>query len=203
MTDPEAVRSLEWWLLNVIQPIGRLFIRIIFMIVIPTITSGFNAIPPQGVNLKSQPEEDEDQVLGIDAPLPQGDEGLAVAQHAEGTQVGVAAPLADGGGLHAQFLAERFEDLQQLLAPLLRGTVVTVQLALVSTVFGAILAFAAGIGKLSTNPFVRALAPMSTTAPSTFASSATIGSSAAADRRRTRAGPRSSSGRGCRPGPRG
>ncbi len=33
-----------------------LVLLIIFMIVIPTITSGFNAIPPQGVNLKSQPE---------------------------------------------------------------------------------------------------------------------------------------------------
>ncbi len=44
-----------------------LVLLIIFMIVIPTITSGFNAIPPQGVNLKSQPEEEEDQVLGIDA----------------------------------------------------------------------------------------------------------------------------------------
>jgi biopolymer transport protein ExbD len=44
-----------------------LVLLIIFMIVIPTITSGFNAIPPQGVNLKSQPEEDDDQVLGIDA----------------------------------------------------------------------------------------------------------------------------------------
>ena len=44
-----------------------LVLLIIFMIVIPTITAGFNAIPPQGINLKSQPEEDEDQVLGIDA----------------------------------------------------------------------------------------------------------------------------------------
>ena len=44
-----------------------LVLLIIFMIVIPTITSGFNAIPPQGINLKSQPEADEDQVLGIDA----------------------------------------------------------------------------------------------------------------------------------------
>ena len=44
-----------------------LVLLIIFMIVIPTITSGFNAIPPQGINLKSQPEEDDDQVLGIDA----------------------------------------------------------------------------------------------------------------------------------------
>ena len=44
-----------------------LVLLIIFMIVIPTITSGFNAIPPQGVNLKSQPEEDDDQVLGIAA----------------------------------------------------------------------------------------------------------------------------------------
>jgi biopolymer transport protein TolR len=44
-----------------------LVLLIIFMIVIPTITSGFNAQPPQGINLKQQPEEDEDQVLGIDA----------------------------------------------------------------------------------------------------------------------------------------
>ncbi len=49
------------------------------------------------------------------------------------------------------------QDLQQLLDPLLKGTVVTVQLALVSTVFGAILSFAAGIGKLSENWLVRAL----------------------------------------------
>ena len=44
-----------------------LVLLIIFMIVIPTITSGFNAQPPQGVNLRQQPEEDKDQVLGIDA----------------------------------------------------------------------------------------------------------------------------------------
>jgi biopolymer transport protein ExbD len=44
-----------------------LVLLIIFMIVIPTITSGFTAQPPQGINLKTQPEEDEDVVLGIDA----------------------------------------------------------------------------------------------------------------------------------------
>lgn len=44
-----------------------LVLLIIFMIVIPTITSGFNAVPPQGVNLKPQPEADDDQVLGIAA----------------------------------------------------------------------------------------------------------------------------------------
>ena len=44
-----------------------LVLLIIFMIVIPTITSGFNAQPPQGINLKPQPEADDDQVLGIDA----------------------------------------------------------------------------------------------------------------------------------------
>lgn len=49
------------------------------------------------------------------------------------------------------------EDLQQLLAPLMRGTVVTVQLALLSMVFGGILSFAGGIGKLSGNLFVRTL----------------------------------------------
>ncbi len=47
------------------------------------------------------------------------------------------------------------EDLQQLLAPLMRGTVVTIQLALASTVLGAILSFAAGIGKLSGNWLIR------------------------------------------------
>jgi biopolymer transport protein ExbD len=37
------------------------------MLVIPAITAGFQAIPPTGVNLKPHPEEDQDQVLGIDA----------------------------------------------------------------------------------------------------------------------------------------
>jgi DAACS family dicarboxylate/amino acid:cation (Na+ or H+) symporter len=37
--DPAALQSLEWWLANVIQPVGRLFIRMIFMIVIPLIFS--------------------------------------------------------------------------------------------------------------------------------------------------------------------
>src|SRR6266550_3580057 len=31
------------------------------------ITAGFQAIPPMGTNLKPHPEEDQDQVLGIDA----------------------------------------------------------------------------------------------------------------------------------------
>ena len=44
-----------------------LVLLIIFMIVIPTISAGFNAQPPQGINLKPRPEENEDQVLGIDA----------------------------------------------------------------------------------------------------------------------------------------
>jgi DAACS family dicarboxylate/amino acid:cation (Na+ or H+) symporter len=39
VTDPVALQSLDWWLVNVIQPIGKLFIRIIFMIVIPLIFS--------------------------------------------------------------------------------------------------------------------------------------------------------------------
>lgn len=49
------------------------------------------------------------------------------------------------------------EDLRGLLTPLMQGTVVTLQLALISTVFGAILSFAAGIGKLSTKWPVRAV----------------------------------------------
>lgn len=44
-----------------------LVLLIIFMLVIPAITAGFVAIPPYGVNLKPHPEEDLDQVLGIDA----------------------------------------------------------------------------------------------------------------------------------------
>jgi biopolymer transport protein ExbD len=44
-----------------------LVLLIIFMLVIPAITAGFAAIPPSGVNLKPHPEEDQDQVLGIDA----------------------------------------------------------------------------------------------------------------------------------------
>ncbi len=43
-----------------------LVLLIIFMIIIPTISAGANAIPPQGVNLKPHPEEDQDQVLVID-----------------------------------------------------------------------------------------------------------------------------------------
>ena len=44
-----------------------LVLLIIFMIVVPAINAGFKATPPQGVNLKSHPEEDTDVVLGIDA----------------------------------------------------------------------------------------------------------------------------------------
>ena len=44
-----------------------LVLLIIFMVIIPTLTSGLNAAPPQGVNLKKHPEEEGDQLLGIDA----------------------------------------------------------------------------------------------------------------------------------------
>src|SRR6266576_3213785 len=44
-----------------------LVLLIIFMLVIPAITAGFQAVPPTGVNLKPHPEEDQDQVLGLDA----------------------------------------------------------------------------------------------------------------------------------------
>ena len=43
-----------------------LVLLIIFMLVVPAINSGFQAIPPQGQNLKPHPEEERDQVLGID-----------------------------------------------------------------------------------------------------------------------------------------
>jgi biopolymer transport protein TolR len=44
-----------------------LVLLIIFMIVTPLINAGFQAQPPQGINLASHPEEPTDQVLGIDA----------------------------------------------------------------------------------------------------------------------------------------
>ena len=43
-----------------------LVLLIIFMLVIPAINAGFVAHPPMGQNLKPHPEEDDDQVLGID-----------------------------------------------------------------------------------------------------------------------------------------
>lgn len=52
---------------NVVPMIDvMLVLLIIFMVVTPAITSGFSAVPPSGINLKSHPELDEDQVLGID-----------------------------------------------------------------------------------------------------------------------------------------
>src|SRR5215210_3214209 len=45
-----------------------LVLLIIFMLVVPAIQSGFNAVPPQGQNIKAHPpDEEQDQVLGIDA----------------------------------------------------------------------------------------------------------------------------------------
>ena len=53
---------------NVVPMIDvMLVLLIIFMIVVPSLSAGFTAVPPQGVNLKPHPEEDEDQVLGIDS----------------------------------------------------------------------------------------------------------------------------------------
>jgi biopolymer transport protein ExbD len=44
-----------------------LVLLIIFMVVTPALMAGFNATPPEGVNLKDHPEdENTDQVLGID-----------------------------------------------------------------------------------------------------------------------------------------
>jgi len=43
-----------------------LVLLIIFMIVVPQINNGFQAEPPNGINLKKHPEEDTDVVLGID-----------------------------------------------------------------------------------------------------------------------------------------
>ena len=43
-----------------------LVLLIIFMIVIPALLAGFNAVPPQGQNIKQHPNEDDDVILGID-----------------------------------------------------------------------------------------------------------------------------------------
>ncbi|GAC1480325.1 MAG: protein TolR [Gemmatimonadaceae bacterium] len=43
-----------------------LVLLIIFMVVTPALLAGFNAIPPQGQNLKNHPEDNTDQTLGID-----------------------------------------------------------------------------------------------------------------------------------------
>ena len=44
-----------------------LVLLIIFMVVAPALMAGFNATPPEGVNLKDHPENEQtDQVLGID-----------------------------------------------------------------------------------------------------------------------------------------
>jgi biopolymer transport protein TolR len=52
---------------NVVPMIDvMLVLLIIFMVVTPAITSGFQAVPPEGINLKEHPEEDADIVLGID-----------------------------------------------------------------------------------------------------------------------------------------
>ena len=52
---------------NVVPMIDvMLVLLIIFMVVTPALAAGFQATPPEGVNLKSHPEDDTDQVLGID-----------------------------------------------------------------------------------------------------------------------------------------
>ena len=52
---------------NVVPMIDvMLVLLIIFMVVTPALAAGFQAVPPAGINLKVHPEEDSDQVLGID-----------------------------------------------------------------------------------------------------------------------------------------
>ena len=48
-------------------------------------------------------------------------------------------------------------DWTQYLTPLMLGAWVTIELTIYSTVFGALLAFAAGIGKLAHNPLIKAI----------------------------------------------
>lgn len=75
---------------NVVPMIDvMLVLLIIFMIIIPQISAGFTAVPPEGANLKPHPEEDTDQVLGIDVrgqyylnrnPIPNDQLGQALEQ---------------------------------------------------------------------------------------------------------------------------
>ena len=75
---------------NVVPMIDiMLVLLIIFMLVVPAISAGFQAVPPQGVNLKPHPEEERDQVLGIDAvgqyylnksPIPNAELGQRLRQ---------------------------------------------------------------------------------------------------------------------------
>jgi biopolymer transport protein TolR len=52
---------------NVVPMIDvMLVLLIIFMVVTPALAAGFQAVPPTGINLKGHPEEDSDQILGID-----------------------------------------------------------------------------------------------------------------------------------------
>jgi len=53
---------------NVVPMIDvMLVLLIIFMVVTPALMAGFNAKPPEGVNLRDHPEDEQaDQVLGID-----------------------------------------------------------------------------------------------------------------------------------------
>ncbi len=51
---------------NVVPMIDvMLVLLIIFMVVTPALAQGFKATPPDGINIKTHPEEDTDQVLGI------------------------------------------------------------------------------------------------------------------------------------------
>jgi biopolymer transport protein ExbD len=59
-----------------------LVLLIIFMLIVPNITAGFQAVPPAGQNLKPHPEDEKDQILGIDVngqyylnrdPIPNSD----------------------------------------------------------------------------------------------------------------------------------
>ena len=51
---------------NVVPMIDvMLVLLIIFMEVTPALAQGFKATPPEGINIKTHPEEDSDQVLGV------------------------------------------------------------------------------------------------------------------------------------------
>ena len=75
---------------NVVPMIDvMLVLLIIFMVVTPALLAGFNAVPPAGINLKDRPEENTDQVLGIDKdgnyylnkkPIKYEDIGVALKQ---------------------------------------------------------------------------------------------------------------------------
>src|SRR5215208_5828630 len=71
-----------------------LVLLIIFMLVVPAIAAGFQAVPPQGVNLKAHPEENEDHEKVQEAVDIVSKNGVRVAGMITDQQPGTASTVA-------------------------------------------------------------------------------------------------------------